>query len=59
MGVRAAAARQAARAAGLTMAMLDVQGLSKSFRGLRAVSDVTFAVPEKGIVALIGPNGAG
>ena len=41
------------------MAMLDVQGLSKSFRGLRAVSDVTFAVPEKGIVALIGPNGAG
>ncbi len=41
------------------MAMLDVQGLSKSFRGLRAVADVTFTVPEKGIVALIGPNGAG
>jgi branched-chain amino acid transport system ATP-binding protein len=41
------------------MAMLDVQGLSKSFRGLRAVADVTFAVPEKSIVALIGPNGAG
>ena len=30
------------------MAMLDVQGLSKSFRGLRAVSDVTFAVPASG-----------
>jgi branched-chain amino acid transport system ATP-binding protein len=41
------------------MAMLDVKGLSKSFRGLRAVADVSFAVPEKGIVALIGPNGAG
>ena len=41
------------------MAMLDVQGLSKSFRGLRAVSDVTFSVPERGIVALIGPNGSG
>lgn len=41
------------------MAMLEVQALSKSFRGLRAVSDVTFGVPEKGIVALIGPNGAG
>ena len=41
------------------MAMLDVQGLSKSFRGLRAVADVSFSVREKGIVALIGPNGAG
>lgn len=41
------------------MAMLEVKGLSKSFRGLRAVADVSFAVPEKGIVALIGPNGAG
>ena len=41
------------------MALLEVQNLSKSFRGLRAVGDVSFAVPEKGIVALIGPNGAG
>ena len=41
------------------MAMLEVQGLSKSFRGLRAVGNVSFNVPEKGIVALIGPNGAG
>jgi branched-chain amino acid transport system ATP-binding protein len=41
------------------MALLDVKGLSKSFRGLRAVADVSFTVPENGIVALIGPNGAG
>ncbi len=41
------------------MALLEVDSLSKSFRGLRAVADVSFAVPEKGIVALIGPNGAG
>jgi branched-chain amino acid transport system ATP-binding protein len=41
------------------MAMLEVEGLSKSFRGLRAVANVSFEVPERGIVALIGPNGAG
>jgi branched-chain amino acid transport system ATP-binding protein len=39
--------------------MLEIERLSKSFRGLRAVADVSFTVEEKGIVALIGPNGAG
>jgi branched-chain amino acid transport system ATP-binding protein len=39
--------------------MLSVQGLSKSFRGLRAVSGVSFNVAEGEIVGLIGPNGAG
>jgi branched-chain amino acid transport system ATP-binding protein len=39
--------------------LLEVEGVSKNFRGLRAVDDVSFAVPEGRIVALIGPNGAG
>ena len=39
--------------------LLEVSGVSKSFRGLKAVSRVTFGVGEGEIVALIGPNGAG
>jgi branched-chain amino acid transport system ATP-binding protein len=40
-------------------ALLEVARISKSFSGLHAVEDVSFAVPEGAIVALIGPNGAG
>jgi branched-chain amino acid transport system ATP-binding protein len=39
--------------------MLAVSGISKSFRGLKAVSNASFEVPEGSINALIGPNGAG
>ena len=39
--------------------MLNVDGLSKRFRGLRAVHEASFAVAEGSIVGLIGPNGAG
>ncbi|MGQ0544839.1 MAG: ABC transporter ATP-binding protein [Betaproteobacteria bacterium] len=39
--------------------MLEVRNLSKSFRGLRAVREASFEVPEGAINALIGPNGAG
>ena len=38
---------------------LTVTGLTKRFRGLLAVSDVSFTIPAGKIVALIGPNGAG
>lgn len=41
------------------MSLLQIQGLSRSFGGLRAVSNVSFMVREGTIKALIGPNGAG
>jgi branched-chain amino acid transport system permease protein len=39
--------------------LLEVIGLSRSFGGLRAVSDVSFSVAEGEILGIIGPNGAG
>src|SRR5687768_1042052 len=39
--------------------MLEVEGLSKHFQGMRAVDQVTFAVRGGELVGLIGPNGAG
>jgi branched-chain amino acid transport system ATP-binding protein len=39
--------------------LLETQHVSKSFRGLRAVSNVTLSVETDTITALIGPNGAG
>jgi branched-chain amino acid transport system ATP-binding protein len=41
------------------VARLEVRDVSKSFRGLRAVTGVSFDVAEGAIVGLIGPNGAG
>jgi len=41
------------------MSLLEVHAISKSFRGLKAVSDASFEIPEGSINALIGPNGAG
>ncbi|WP_300296488.1 ABC transporter ATP-binding protein [Ferrovibrio sp.] len=43
----------------MTESLLVVDGISKSFRGLRAVSQASLVVPQGGIVSLIGPNGAG
>ena len=39
--------------------MLAVRNLTKAFRGLVAVKDVSFDVREGEILAVIGPNGAG
>lgn len=39
--------------------LLAVQGVSRRFGGLLAVSDVSLTAPEGRITALIGPNGAG
>jgi branched-chain amino acid transport system ATP-binding protein len=39
--------------------MLEVKRVSKSFRGLRAVREASFEVPDGSINGLIGPNGAG
>lgn len=41
------------------MFALDVQGLTKIFGGLTAVSEASLQVPEGAIASLIGPNGAG
>jgi branched-chain amino acid transport system ATP-binding protein len=41
------------------MTLLEVANVSKSFRGLRAVDDVSFTVEEGSILGIIGPNGAG
>ena len=38
---------------------LEVSGITKSFGGLTAVSDVTFSMNRDEIIGLIGPNGAG
>ncbi|MFT6773296.1 MAG: branched-chain amino acid transport system ATP-binding protein [Paracoccaceae bacterium] len=43
----------------MTAPLLDIQGVSKHFGGLKAVDDVTFSVVHGEIVSLIGPNGAG
>jgi ABC-type branched-subunit amino acid transport system ATPase component len=39
--------------------ILAVNGLTKSFGGVRAVRDCSFAVDQGAITALIGPNGSG
>jgi ABC-type branched-subunit amino acid transport system ATPase component/ABC-type branched-subunit amino acid transport system permease subunit len=39
--------------------LLEVKGLSKSFGGLRALDDLSFAVREGTVTGLIGPNGSG
>lgn len=39
--------------------LLEVEGLSKAFKGVQALNDVTFEVRQGEILGLIGPNGSG
>jgi branched-chain amino acid transport system ATP-binding protein len=39
--------------------ILDVRGISLSFKGVNALSDLSFSVARGAISALIGPNGRG
>lgn len=41
------------------MSILHVKGVSKSFAGLKALSDVNLAIEQGSVHAIIGPNGAG
>jgi branched-chain amino acid transport system ATP-binding protein len=43
----------------VTVALLDVQGITKRFGGLTAVNSVSFSVDKGAILSVIGPNGAG
>ncbi len=40
-------------------ALLEIEHLTKSYRGVRAVDDVSFSVAARSITGLIGPNGSG
>jgi branched-chain amino acid transport system permease protein len=39
--------------------IMELEGVSRSFGGLKAVNDVTLSIPEGSIYGVIGPNGAG
>ncbi|MFZ5778635.1 MAG: ABC transporter ATP-binding protein [Pseudomonadota bacterium] len=41
------------------MTILVVDGLTKQFKGLSAIQDLSFAVERQSITSIVGPNGAG
>lgn len=43
----------------MSTALLSLQGVTRSFGGLKAVHNVSLGVPDGSLTALIGPNGAG
>ena len=38
---------------------LEIRNLEKNFGGVRALNGITLSVPERAVVAVIGPNGSG
>ncbi len=59
MAVSSAQRAQALALARVGDNQLVVEGVSKKFGGVTAVSDVSVDVPRGGILSIIGPNGAG
>ena len=43
----------------MAVPFLEIDDISKSFGGLKAVANVSFSMGRDEIVGLIGPNGAG
>ena len=43
----------------MSESLLEVDSISLSFKGVKAVTDVSFQVRTEELYAIIGPNGAG
>lgn len=43
----------------MSLSLLEVNGLTKSYRGREVLSDVSFSVAPGDVVGFVGPNGAG
>ena len=41
------------------MAILTIENLSKNYGAVRALNNISFAVPEKTVFGILGPNGSG
>jgi branched-chain amino acid transport system ATP-binding protein len=55
----AAAPERADSSSASTTDVLSARNITIKFGGLTAVDDVSFTIPQGGVVSLIGPNGAG
>ncbi len=58
-GSRQSAVPSEAGPAGAAGHLLEVANISLSFKGLRAIDDVSFHVDDRELFSIIGPNGAG
>ncbi len=44
---------------GMNVFILEIDGISKAFGGLKAIDDISFGVAVNTVHGIIGPNGAG